>query len=160
MCFEHRTCHITHLFVKMESSAHPEYHLKNFHQCHLVTDADGLSSPHWNQWSMCSDEGIFQWESSAPSSSKLALNVYYNSLRMLMPVTTLFCHIFPRSQSVPRKCYLNFKILKPVANAQMLLCVSILGIESSKSRQTVEDFSSGLQIHGELIIVGMEIFPL
>lgn len=45
MCFEHHACHITHLFVKMESLVHPECHLKDFHQCRLVIEADGLTSP-------------------------------------------------------------------------------------------------------------------
>lgn len=133
MCFEHHACHITHLFVKMESLVHPECHLKNFHQCRLVTEADGLTSPHWNQWSMGFDGGIFQWDSMAPSSSTMSLSVYYSPLCMLIPVTTLFCHLYPRPQSVFRKCYLYCRILQPMASGHRHLCVSSLGIKSSKS---------------------------
>lgn len=141
MCFEHHACHITHLFVKMESLVHPECHLKNFHQCRLVTGADGLTSPHWNQWSMGFDGCIFQWESTAPSSSKMALSVYYTPLCMLMPVTTSFRHLYPRPQSVPRKCYLYYRALQPMASGQTLLCVS--RVEESNPLKATAD-SGGL----------------
>lgn len=136
MCFEHHACHITHLFVKMESLVHPECHLKNFHQCRLVTEADGLTSPYWNQWSMGFDGWIFQWESTAPSSSKMALSVYCIPLCMLMPVTTLFCHLYPRPQSVPTKRYLHCRTLQPMASGQRLLCVSRVE-ESNPLKATV-----------------------